>query len=558
MATREVSYNLAGSVRNQSLGVAGTTIVLYDYWSTGSGLTRHFVAEQCTGPKGEFSFDVRLGVYSIEVVPNRDTRFARQSIDTVRVTNNTTITINLKHGSTLTGKVCTESGDPVGLCEMLFFGIEPESLRASEPVSSNSSYSIALPKGKYYAACRQVIERTPSTSRAFLYPGMHVLDLYSDIKEDFVIPDMVLFKGVVTNSDGHPVSGVRATITSSSPSENQYESEAQLKAVVYSSKIGQFQCNVAPGTYDVKLEPTSDSHLSERLVSSILVDQARTRTYSLVAGYRLYGRVSFDGEPVENALVSVYGGKIDSSAVTDENGIYSFSLSGGTYELSVMAQPDSLAHLPFRLLAPTACSVKLAEDTCLDVQLEHGVSLSGKVVDKSGSPRPSVQLSLYADKGAEPDTTNDKERPLTFGITSDDGSFEFRVSPGKYWLIMNNQQSTAMLIEAAGEDLQSDLTWGTGCLVRFEIFSEADEPIANCRIVCEPYSGTGAADSEPMVAVSADDGSCGLAIPTGIYSFRIEPPEHGSFQSRTIRQFSINSDVKRRIKLPLKAAAVES
>jgi len=557
VGTREVSYNLAGSVRNQSLAVAGTTIVLYDYWSTGIGLTKHFVAESCSGPKGEFSFDVRLGVYSIEVVPNRDTRFARQSIDTVRVTNNTTITINLKHGSTLTGKVCTESGDPIGPSEMLFFGIEPESLRASEPVAANGSYSISLPKGKYYAACRQIIERTPGAGTAFLYPAMHVIDLYSDVKEDFVIPDMVLFKGVVTNSDGHPISGVRATITSSMPSDDQFESEVQLKAVVYSSKIGQFQCNVAPGNYDVKLEPSADSHLSERLVSSILVDQARTRTYSLVAGYRLYGRVSFDGEPVENALVSIYGGKIDSSAVTDENGIYSFSLSGGTYQLSVMAQPDSLAHLPFRLLAPTSCPVKLAEDTCLDVQLEHGVSLSGKVVDKSGSARPSVQLALYADKGGDPDTTNDKERPLTFGITSDDGSFEFRVSPGKYWLIMNNQRSTAMLIEAAGEDLQSDLTWGTGCLVRFEVFSEADEPIANCKITGEPYGGTVAPDAEPMVTISADDGTCSLTIPTGIYSFRFEPPEHGSFQSRQIRQFSINSDVKRRIKLPLKAVAVE-
>lgn len=545
MATREVSYNLAGSVRNQGLPVAGTTILLYDYWSTANGLVRHFIAEHCTGPKGDFSFDVRKGIYSIEVVPNRDTRFARLSMDTIKVTNNTTLTIPMRHGATYSGKVITESEDPVGACELLFFGIEPEVVRAAEKISNDGAFSVSLPKGKYYVACKQLIHG----GTAFLYPNLLVLDLDGDIKEDFIIPDMVLFKGVVTNSDGHPVSGVRATITASTPPESLMEPDAHVKAVVYSNKLGQFECSVAPGNYDVKLEPGTDSHLSERFVSAILVDQARTRTYSLPDGYRLYGRVTFDKEPVENALVTIFGGKIDSSTVTDSDGFYSFSLSGGTYELCVVSQPDSLANLPFRLLAPHSMSVKLAEDTVRDIQLQHGVTLSGKVVDKSGNPRSGVQLSLSAD-GAS--------RPLTFGITGDDGTFEFRVSRGKYWLILNNQSSTAQMIEAVDEDLQSDLTWGSGCIVRFEVVSEADEPIPHCKVVCEPYGVVPKEDEEPIVALSAEDGSCSLTIPAGVYSFRFEPSEHGSYQMKQIRQFSVNSDVKRRIKLPLKPVAVES
>lgn len=558
MTTREVSYNLGGIVRNQGLPVAGTIIMLYDYWSTGSGLVRHFLTEMTTSPKGDFSFDVRKGIYSIEVVPNRDTRFARQSFDAVKVTANTTVNISLKHGSTYSGKVRTESGDSLGNCELLFFGIEPEVLRAKEPVAASGAFSISLPKGKYYVACKQIVDTGSSVQAGFLYPNMHVIDLYGDLREDFVVPDLVAFKGVVTNSDGHPILGVRATITASGAGENAFDEEAQLRAVAFTNKRGEFQCDVTPGTYDVKLEPGPDSHLSERIVSAILVDHPRTRTYSLSPGYRLFGRVTFEDDPVESALVTVSGGKIDSSAVTDRNGLYSFSLSGGTYELSIVAQPDSLATMPFRLLSPFSTTVKLAEDTCRDVELHRGVGLSGKVVDKAGAGRPGVQLAVYPVK-QEGATISDTDRPLTFGITGDDGSFEFRVAPGKYWLIMNNQRSTARLIEAFDEDLESDLTWGAGCIVRFEITSEADEPIGNCKVTCEVYgtttSGGTALSDELVAATTGDDGVCKLVVPAGIYSFHIEPPEHGSYQAKHIRQLSINSDLKRKVKLALKELA---
>jgi uncharacterized GH25 family protein len=426
-------------------------------------------------------------------------------------------------------------------------------VRATEKVDSDGKFSISLPKGKYLVGCRQLMHG----GTAFLYDNLHVVEIFGDTREDFVVPDLVLFKGLVTNSDGHPISGVRVTITSSVQSETSQQAETQLKAAVYSDRRGEFSCDVAPGTYDIKLEPGPESRLTERLVSSTLIDQSRTRTFSLATGYRLFGRVSFDGEGVENALVTVHGGKIDSSEVTDKDGLYSFSLSGGTYTLSVAAQPDSLANLPYRLLSPFSCTVRLAEDTCRDVELEKGVNIAGKVVDKMGSPRPGVQLAIYGDKGSGVEAITDNDRPLAYSLTGDDGSFEFHVSPGKYWLIMNNQRSTAQLIEAAGEDLHSDLTWGSGCLVRFEVTSEADEPIAHCKVTCEAYSG-GSPELETVSGSTADDGICVMTVPAGIYSFRFDPPEQGSFQSKQIRQLSINADLKRRIKLPLKPVEVES
>lgn len=558
VTTREVSYNLAGTVRNQSLPIAGTTIVIYDYWSTGAGLIRHYVSECVTGSRGDFSFDVRKGIYGIEVVPNRETRFARQSIDTIKVTTNTTLTIGLRNGCGLSGSIRTTDGSTVESAELLFFGIEPEVLRASELGGDDGSFSITLPKGKYYVACRFHPDSVrKSVSEVFLCPTMLFFELTGDAKQDITLPELVAFKGLVTNPEGHPVPEVRVTIRASQNTDNIYANEANLVATCHTNKLGQFICNVEPGTYDVKLEPGPESHLSERAVTSILVDQGRTRNYALGAGYKLTGNVTFEGRPVENALVTVYGGKIDSSVLTDQDGNYTFALSGGSYELSVAAQPDSLARLPFRLLAPYTCSISLTEDTSQDVGLQQGVAINGKVTDEAGKPRPGVQLALYPDKGEPIATTGRVHRALAFGITGDDGSYEFRVAPGRYWLVINNQQSTAQLLEANEDDLQSDLTWQAGCIVEFEVVSENEEPIPNCQVFCDPYGGIGLSN-EPIQTVSDDEGICRLSMPAGIYAFRFEPPEHGSFQNKNIRQFSINSDVHRKVKLGAKSMSASS
>jgi uncharacterized GH25 family protein len=552
VTTREVSYNLAGCVRNQSLGVAGTTVVLYDYWSTGSGLQRHYLTEEVTNARGEFSFDVRQGIYSLEIVPNRDTRFHRQSVETIKVTNNTTLTINLQNGCLLTGSVRTASGDLLSACELVFFGIEPEALRAKEAVDGKGEFSISLPRGRYEVACRHLAPKGKGKQQggAFLCTTMGVLDVTRDLRDaDIVLPVMVAFKGAVTNAEGHPVGDVKVTIRRSQPEESRHSAEAALIGACYTNKIGQFECLVEPGLYDVKLEPGPESHLSERLVSSILVDQARMRTYALGSGYQLAGTVTYDGEPVENALVSVHGAKTDSSVLSDEQGEYAFALSGGSYEVTVTAQPDSLARLPFRLLAPFTCTVKLAEDTLQDVALVEGVSISGKVLDSSGKPRPGVQLTVYKDTGEAVDTTSGAQRPLMFGISGDDGSYEFRVCSDKYWLVINNQQSTAQLLEPGESNLQGDLTWHNGCVVDFDIVSDRDEPLSNCQVTCQLYGSAANAPAEPLIGVSDDHGVCHLSLPAGVYSFKFEPPAHGSFQPKNIRQLSVSADVRRKVKL---------
>jgi hypothetical protein len=543
------------------LPVAGTTIVLYDYWSTASGLVRHKLGEQTTSQNGEFSFDVRKGVYSLDVIPNRETRFTRQLIETVRVASNTVLPIVLKNGSTIAGQVKKSSGEALPFCQLVLDCSEPESIHIIETTDAQGRFNLSVPKGTYQVAYRCAQGEGPGKVpvEPFVCPTVSTLEVSSDIRAlDLTLPALVTFKGAVADERGHPVSDVHVTIRPS-PTDGGIEGRhSGAVAVCRTSKIGQFECLVEPGLYDVKLEPGADSHLSERQVNSILVDQARTRTLSLAAGYKLSGQVTFENQPVKNCLITMGGGKTESSVHTDADGNYALSLPGGAYQLIAAVQPDSFATLPFRLPAPFNCSISLTEDIRKDISLQDGVVLSGRVIDRQQNPRSGVQIAVYKHSGKDLDTTSGAQRPIAFCIAGDDGSYEFRLVPDKYWLVINNQQSTVRQIEPIADQAEYDLLWDSGCLVDFEIVSEFDRPIPGCQVYCDLYAAAGAPAGDSVGGSSNDAGLCRFAIPSGIYSFRFEPPGHGSFQSKTIRQLSINSDLRRKVRLASKPTTAEA
>ncbi len=105
-------------------------------------------------------------------------------------------------------------------------------------------------------------------------------------------------------------------------------------------------------------------------------------------------------------------------------------------------------------------------------------------------------------------------------------------------------------------DAESNVLWDSSCLIHFQVVSEFDEPVPKCQISFEQYGAkhkNGDADlHDRMVSLTDDDGVCRLALQAGIYSFYFDPPEHGSYEPKQIRQLSLNSDVSRKVKLALK------
>jgi hypothetical protein len=560
VVTRELSYNLGGSVSSQGLPVNGALVKLYDYWHQSGSLFKHFLCELTTGNKGTFSFNIRKGIYCIEVIPSTNTRFARQSIEAIKVTSNTNFDIVLKSGAILSGTVRDAGGTTVSDAELLVFGIEPYVIKVSQKLDANGSYSLTLPHGKYYLALKH-IESEPAgkgrkKQKPFLFPFFQVVELRKDSQHDISMPALISFKGKVTDMDGHPTAAVKVIVKRTDRPENVFAKEISMEVTALTLKDGTFECFLQQGTYSVRLLPPDDLHLAEKTIAAIFVDCDRSRNYSLEPGYILTGKIMHRGEPVANATVNVIGVNLDSVTLSDEEGIYHFSLPGGSYELITAAQPDSLGTGSAMELAPAKQTLILDHDTENDVEMEQGALVAGIVQDPAKQPRGGVQLALYATNNGEFDAQYSRRRPLWLGITGDDGSYEFRLHPDRYWLVLNNQPSTGHLIDVSATRKASNLTISDVCLVCFEVISENDEPIPNCQVSFETYDlkhhtprKSDEIEEIAMPAFTANDGRCTMTLPQGVYSFDFHPPEHSSHCSRLIRQLSVSSDMVRRVRL---------
>ncbi len=569
VVTRELSFNLGGTITSMGLPVNAANVRLYDYWHQSGSLVKHFLCEQKTDKEGVFSFDVRKGIYCIEIVPGENTRFARQSIEAIKVTSNTNYDLVLNSGVILSGTLRDSESNNLSDAEILVFGIEPHVIRVSQKLDKNGSFSLGLPRGKYYLALvhsssqasssvSTAIQRGKQKSPVFFCPMFQVLELEKDLKHDISLPQLVSFKGKVSNNEGHPLADVKVTVTCNDKTDNVFAREVPTSICTVTQKDGSFECQLQKGLYTVRLLPQDDSQLAEKTISGIFVDHDRSRNYSLEPGYKLSGKVLHRGNPVPNASVNVIGvNNLDSVSNSDEDGNYSFALPGGTYDLVVAAQPDSLGAVASMELAPLKTRLILDKDTDFDIEMEEGVLVSGTVLDPSKHARAGVQLSLYATNNGEFDAQSAKRRPLWVGITGDDGSYEFRLASDCYWLVLNNQASTGHLIDVSENKLRSDLTIDDVCLVNFEVVSENDEPIPNCQVSFEAYESAktashAAAGNMEEIALpnfTADDGRCTFTLPQGVYSFNFHPPEHSSYTSRLIRQLSVSADMTRRVRL---------
>ncbi len=128
-------------------------------------------------------------------------------------------------------------------------------------------------------------------------------------------------------------------------------------------------------------------------------------TPSAVGTYRIAGHVlsAADGHPLPRASVSIavsQGGTLVSSLTTGDDGAFSFEgVASGKYSLFGMRRGFIPSAYRGHELYSTAIVTGAGIDTeNLDLQLEPEASIIGRVLDESGDPIPSAQVSLYAEK----------------------------------------------------------------------------------------------------------------------------------------------------------------
>ncbi len=218
----------------------------------------------------------------------------------------------------------------------------------------------------------------------------------------------VTLSGRVTNAAGQPVRGASVELF-------------RLPGWVWvngqeTDGNGTYRLTAAPGTYQFEILPPHGSLIRQRI--DLTLSTHTTRDIVLEQGVTLSGRVTTaNGQPPTGVWLAVHSdaGEQFSSRNVDTSGHYSLGLPVGTYRIEVH-------HDAF--LNPRLEGVEVTQDTILNITLESGVLLEGKVVDDAEQPVPDAQLCVHlpAEQWWEGFCTN----------TELAGGFQIRVAPAMY------------------------------------------------------------------------------------------------------------------------------
>jgi len=602
VALTEHTVNLSGKVQHQGLSLAQVQVKLYDLYSCNfdqSGDPFVCLAEAKTGSRGEFSFSVKPGVYRLEVIPDGKTRFLAQTMTEVKVITSTNVNVSLATGCIVKGRVATGFGFEgnrsvlFAACEVVALGIEPTSYKTHSGVAEDGTFSLIIPRGKYYFAVRSTQESddppyNEQNPPKFISTECQIFSVSGDSELTLGLPSFVTFSGEVVDIFGTPLASANVLVVPAVSSQNLLIGELNMCARAVTDKDGLFTLSLQEGLYDISIDPSAgSSHFSykENELSVSAPQGAQNtkiqRKFTLEEGYRLQGVVQLNEQPLSQALVRVQSveRKNEYIARSDEQGRFILSLPGGGYKLIVAAHPKD-AHTitidghEYSALAPWTHSLLLDADVNLAVSLIDGTALTGRICDDALQARPGVRVQIFADVAQHNSADNDNadENPgeqtpdpaspvLATGITDGEGRYALFLAPGAYWVVIHRDFANAKFVQVDNDPVTLDITWHGWSQLTFEVVGEGGHSVSRCQVFYHPYGQE--MDEKPPLASSAmplphgyvlttDEGLCRLTLPAGVYTFKFVPPEAGSFSPKVIRQLSISADITRRVTLDSK------
>ncbi len=178
---------------------------------------------------------------------------------------------------------------------------------------------------------------------------------------------------------------------------------------------GAYRFSVPSGTYIFQVRSPGPS-ISQEI--ELTLSTNTTRNVVLETGVALSGRVTGSGgQPVPWAWVVVRNdaGQQISFNNANESGRYSLGVPVGTYRIEVSSED---------FLDTTVAGVAVSQATVLNITLESGVVLGGKVVDDGGQPVPDARVCALL--------PTEEWWEGACSETETDGSFHLQVRPEEY------------------------------------------------------------------------------------------------------------------------------
>jgi hypothetical protein len=230
--------------------------------------------------------------------------------------------------------------------------------------------------------------------------------------------------GHILDDGGGPVPGARITARLGHPFGTESPEQPPHTYASTADDQGHYQLTVRPREYQVMV--SAGGYASK--TTSVAITRDVSRDLRMQPAARLFGTVieRASGQPVAGATVRLAPTDIDGGTrhkITDEEGRFGFDdVDDGSFQIIATDEAHNLVGI-----GPTVAAVPTASQAGLQVALDPGQTLVGRVVDATGA----------AVAGAQVTTMWGGRRPVSSVATESaaDGSYRLQgLLPGRHWV----------------------------------------------------------------------------------------------------------------------------
>src|SRR5664280_115202 len=392
--TLALGGTVSGTISYNGTGVGGVCIKFNQSNGTGNGFTT-------TSSSGTYSVSsLPAGTYSVGVDPTcggSTSPYGAQYMPnavTVVASTTTTENVSLALGGTVSGTISFNGTGVGGVC--VNFNQSNGTGNGFTTTPSSGIYSLILAPGTYNVS----VDPTCGGSISSLYGAQYMPNAVMVVASTTTTEDVALSLGGTVSGtisyNGTGVGGVCVNFNQSNGTGNGFTT---------TSSSGIYSLILAPGTYNVNVDPTcggsnSSPYAATFLNNAVTVVASTTTTedVALALGGTVSGTISHNGAGVGGVCVNFNqsNGSGAGFATTSSNGTYSVSsLPAGTYNVNVDPTCGGSNSSPYASeFLNNTITITAGITTTENVTLAFGGSVSG-TVSYSGTGVGGVCVSFW-------------------------------------------------------------------------------------------------------------------------------------------------------------------